>query len=79
MMTWLRDFLIPAAAHDTHEKYQAAVIATDALIVASRSLTEQLRPFRESPDPFGAIQRAARLSDEWEQPQEAAIHKGPTR
>ena len=77
MMAWLKSkFLAPPPSNGSDAKYFAALSAAEDLLIANRSLQQQLRPFRNMPDPFAAIQKAARISDEFEAPQEAKIFKG---
>lgn len=77
MMKWLQSvFHSPSPQPRSDAKYFAALSAAEELLIANRSLQQQLRPFRSMDDPFGAIRKAARISDEFEASQEAKIFKG---
>lgn len=43
------------------EKFDIAMAEADDLMVKTRSVREQLEPYRQSEDPFAAIQRATSL------------------
>jgi hypothetical protein len=80
-MNWLRSFFSPtpplASASDA--KYFDALTAAEDLLIANRSLQQQLKPFRNMNDPFGAIRKAAKIAAEWESVQEPKIYKGAAR
>lgn len=75
-MTWLREKL-NGKVGNRDDKFVAAMAATDSLTTMARSLRQQLEPYKQADDPFAAMTRAMRASRLYEEPQEAAIFRGP--
>lgn len=76
IMKWLRERL-NGEVGGRDDKFAAAMAATDSLTIMARSLREQLEPYKQADDPFAAMTRAWRVSRAYEEPQEAAIFRGP--
>lgn len=54
-----------------------AIIATEDATNRTRSLRQQLEPFRLEDDPFAAIVRKQIMTEGYESAQLAALHRGP--
>lgn len=60
IMMWFRE-LLHTARTPADDQYDLAMKATSDLKMQSRSLRQQLEPFKQQADPFAAIQRATSL------------------
>lgn len=64
MFGWVRrktDKAMTEVQSPGEQKFDAAMAAADDLLIRTRSVKEQLEPFRHADDPFAAIQRATSL------------------
>ncbi len=72
-MSWIRGKLF----HQEAPRVDAAFDLTSEVIDRSRSLRQQLEPYRLNDDPFAAITRSHVLTQDYETAQEERIHLGP--
>lgn len=70
LMSWLHSLVTPHAQSD---KFDEAIHETDEFTKKVRSLREQIEPYTLDRDPFAAIAKARRFTEE----QERRIYQGP--
>lgn len=59
------------------DAFAEAIDATDDATIKTRSLREQLEPFRLDDDPFASIIRKRIMTDGYESAQISSIYRGP--
>lgn len=73
LMSWLHGKLVGRQRDVIGE----ALDATEEATIRTRSLREQLEPFRLEADPFAAIVRKQIMAEGYESAQVSALYRGP--
>lgn len=75
-MTWMSALREKLSGH-RRDVFREAIDATEAVTVQTRSIRQQLEPYRLEDDPFASLVRKRLMVETFESVQESEIFRGP--
>lgn len=77
LMNWLHEKFGLHHHHPEDNAFRQAIAATSELTTMTKSLREQLEPYRREIDPFASIMRKHEMARDYDEGQIRNIHRGP--